>query len=217
MKNILTVGCSIAVGEELPDYKYEWNDGTLQFKISEYSYPSLIAKHFQGNITNLGMPGGSNHRMLRLAIDETLKKNYDLIICGWTAWDRLDLRTNGEDISSSSLFDNPNWIFSKFDYFKEFIVKHYDSTQHIQSQLGQILCLQDHFRQVGQKYLFMFAWPYPHEEEFRHITQNFNHDFIVDYPDGLSCDPCPKGHPSLRGHRLIADKFIEKIKILNWC
>ena len=67
IKNILAIGCSFTHGAELPD---ETEDHPSQF-----AWPQLVANRLDANITNLGLNGGSNSRIFRLAVEQAAKKS----------------------------------------------------------------------------------------------------------------------------------------------
>lgn len=223
---ILAIGCSLTAGEELPDVddiKFEVGQEHQKFFLtSELAYPSLIAKTYNAELTNLSMNGGSNGRIFRKAMSESSRHNYDLIIIGWALYQRLDFQYNGTDYPLS--VSDPD-MENRFPWLKEFYANHYSGTSMIELWLAFIVSLQNHFKFKNQKYLFLGVDVLNQDEKllFPELVNEVDQTYYLGWPDehlGGANTPKdnigPKGHPLEKGHQVIAEKIIDKIKELKW-
>lgn len=81
MSNKLTiavVGCSFTAG-----------DGFDPETLDDYIYPSLVARKFMLDCDNLAVSGASNHMIFMISARAILSKKYELVVCQWTALNRL--------------------------------------------------------------------------------------------------------------------------------
>ena len=70
---ILVIGDSFSYGEELPGVDY-YNPSTGILNPSVNAWPSVLGKMIGATVTNLSIPAGSNDRIFRLAIDNSIKE-----------------------------------------------------------------------------------------------------------------------------------------------
>jgi hypothetical protein len=220
---ILAVGCSITAGEELPDIEALREKTEHPFFLtSKLAYPSLVAKIYNADITNLSMHGGSNGRIFRKVMSESVKNHYDLIICGWTLYQRVDFQHNGVDYPFNIQDSN---IIKRFPWLLEFIANHYSSRNMIESWLASIVALQNHFKYKNQRYLFLGVDVLNQEETllFPELVNEVDPAYYLGWPDeylGGANTPKdnigPYGHPLEKGHQVIADKIVDRIKELKW-
>lgn len=219
---ILAVGCSFTYGAELPDVPVD----TLYHNIppSQYAYPALLGKMYNAEVVNLGKPGGSNSRIFRLALDESLKNKYDLIICGWSDLARVDLQHNGVDLPTTVY---SKWAFEKFPWVESYYKHHYNDNHALQTWLTQLIALQNHFKHNNQKYLFLsMQRPIFIDkqviEKYNHLIRLIDTEHYLGWPMFGMTDwmgDCPKGisgHPLELGHQRIAEKIDEHIRNLGW-
>jgi hypothetical protein len=207
---ILTIGDSFTFGDELrhPD-KDAW--------------PVILAEKNKWEVKNQGKGGGSNDRIIRIAFEE-IANNYDLIIVGWTTWDRFEVKPGDITAWISAnrvLSDNWHWVR---DYYKYA----YDDYFAFCNYLRQIIMLQSYFKQNNQKYIFCNAFNTPKEYleqnklEAIQLSSQVDLTYFIDWPNGHMCEwmgDCPKGpdgHPLELGHQRIADKINEHIRHLGW-
>jgi hypothetical protein len=217
MKNILALGCSFTYGAELADE-------TLTSP-SQLAWPSLLANKLSANVTNLGRNGGSNSRIYRLAVENTLKHDYDLVICAWTDIMRLDITYQGEEMPVTI---NSSWIDKDFSYLKTFIVNHHDERHILQTWMTQVLTLQEFFKRKNQKYLFlnMPGTFYKHHleiQQLEYFIDSIDSKYFMGWDEGRGmvdwqgdCPLGPAGHPLEIGHQRIANKIYEHISNLGW-
>ena len=218
---ILTVGCSFTFGSELPDVPVD----TFYYKIppSQFAWPSVLGNMYDAEVTNLSLPGGSNSRIFRVVLDESLKNNYDLVICGWTDLSRVDLKHNQIDLPTTVLSE---WAFKKYPWVENYYKHHYDDDHSLQVWLTQIVALQNHFKYNNQKYLFLsMDRPFyidPAKSKFKHIFESVDADYYIGWPTvGMTtfmgdCPKGPDGHPLELGHQRIAERIDEHIRNLGW-
>jgi hypothetical protein len=216
---ILAIGCSFTYGMELPDCPpstfYVGKDA------SKLAYPALLANKLNAELTNLSLPGGSNSRTFRVAMDESTKKQYDLVICQWTDISRLDIRYNQNDFPVTA---NSRWLDRDFPWIKEYFKNHYDDSHSYQTWITQVIALQNYFKSTDQRYLFANMVPMRNtvDKEFQHLIKQIDTDYYIGWPHYAMVDwmgNCPKGpggHPLELGHKRIADKIYEHIRTLGW-
>ena len=201
---ILTLGDSFTYGEELDDLNQAW--------------PHLLGRMFNRQVTNMGIPSGSNDRMFRLAISMTSVTHYDLVVVAWSDASRFEVR-NGDRIecmNHSRL--RPDWLV-------EFYKHGYDDRLAHERWFTNILALQAYFKSIRQPYLFCtigevltYDQYYP---EFKHILDRIDLTYATSWPrDGFlswqgDCPRGPGGHPLELGHERIANKLAEYIRELN--
>jgi len=212
---ILAAGCSFTAGLELPDCLY------TNFGVSKYAYPALLGNLYNAEVTNISLSGGSNGRIFRKIIDETSRTNYDLIMCGWTSIDRLDLQYKNEDIPSAPggrYLDNFQWT-------KTYYTDHHSYYHASQTWYAQLISLQSYLKLSNQKYIFLsMMTPVSdmHKDQFPYLLNKIDSKYFIGWPDQGMVDfmgDCPKGpggHPLELGHQRIADKINEHIRNLGW-
>lgn len=222
ISSILAIGCSFTYGLELPDAPaFAFNVGDLT--PSKFSYPALLAKKLTAELTNLSLPGGSNNRIFRLVMDQSLKKKYDLILCGWTGLGRLDVQYRGVDFPITS---NSRWLDQEHPWIKQYFADYYSEEADYQTWIGQLISLQNHFKTQNQQYLFVSmgnTWACPPAHKFYHMFQQVDRKYFPGFGTGSSmvdwmgdCPKGPGGHPLELGHERIADKIYEHIGNLGW-
>lgn len=158
--NILVLGDSTSFGAELLDlpvkdfgkYGNDYLDDNhvQQFaEPSQLAWPALLGKKLKCNIENQSMVGGSNDRIFRLAITETLNKSWDLVICAWTAVDRFDLTDGQHDLA---LAMTNHWGYS---WIKEYVINHCDLQRQNINFATKLVALQSYFKQKDQCFVFV--------------------------------------------------------------
>jgi hypothetical protein len=223
---ILVLGDSTAFGAELSDlpdtrngFGYYGNDyadlnGNHQTtKPSQSAWPALLGQQLNVDVDNLSIIGGSNERMYRLAVEQTSKKSYGLVICAWTGMGRLDLQYNGIDIAVAS-----NSYF-EFDWIKTYTALHFDLLADTKKWLIHLITSQSYFKQRKQPYLFVRSHTlvkFPNSE-LVYLSNQIDINNCVywhtdmyahtkDYPRGSG------GHMLEQSHQIIAQELAQLIK-----
>ena len=215
-KKLLTVGDSFTWGHELSD--------ATETTPSDFAWPSLLSKKLDYNLKNLGCNSSSNSRIFRLAVKHTIVENYDLVICGWTDINRLDLNYNGQDCQININFPavgHYTWLKDYFSYF-------HDEQRQFEIWMTQILTLQQFFKMHQQKYLFvaMPNYNYRHllkRNNLEHFWKEIDSKYYLGWSssEGMvdwqgDCPLGPGRHPLELGHQRIANKIYEYIGHLGW-
>jgi len=221
--SILVVGDSVGFGSELPDVpEYlgiygndNADDGSIA-QPSQYAWPSLLAKRLDTTVNNLSIAGGSNDRIFRLALSESVKSKYSLVICAWTSVDRFDFSYQGKDLPLTAGVD----VSFSFPWFKQYLVNHYDSTKTQQRWLAQLLSLQAFFKQQQQPYLFAKSCKVVADNSLYYLSRKIDIKYCVNWESDMMswCVALPRGeqgHFLEQGHQLVADRFIDKIQALR--
>ena len=212
---ILAVGCSFTFGMELPDCPAStYNSDKTP---SEFAYPAVLANKLTADLTNLSLPGGSNGRTFRTVLDNSVKEKYDLIICQWTDIGRADLRYEGKDFPVTA---SSRWLDNDFPWITEYFKKHYDPEHSYQIWITQAIALQNHFKLLGQRYVFlsMMSMQDKQGKKFPHLIEQIDADNYLGWETdeamvnwmGL-CPKGPGGHPLELGHERIAEKIYEHL------
>ena len=219
---ILALGDSFTLGAELPDMPLQhtidqtfantWYDEQTRrhclIEPSQLSWPALLGKKLNQDVENWGLLGGSNDRIFRLA--STLTKEYSLIICAWTDVSRLDWFNNNKELPVSV---NSHALFSRFPAIEHYYKYHYDSNQAIQRCLGQIITLQNNFKFINQKFVFVNSF---NQLPADPLVSKIDTRYYIDTNSSMYnwCKHLPIGkdnHPLEFGHELIANKIYQHL------
>lgn len=213
--SILVVGDSLSFGSELQDMPehlgiYGNNDADTDTEVpaSQYAWPSLIGKTLNTKVNNLSIAGGSNDRIFRLAVTESLKQSYQWVICAWTTIDRFDFSYQGKDFPLTAGVD----MSLNFPWVKPYLANHYDPLKSQQRWLAQLLSLQALFKEHNQQYLFIKSCGIPVDRSLHYLLDKVNIDWDVDMMK--LCSGLPHGvhgHFLEQGHKLVADYVLSKI------
>lgn len=218
--SILVIGDSLSFGSELPDVPeylgLYGNDDAANGSIlqhSQYAWPSLLAKKLNTTVDNLSIAGGSNDRIFRLAMSESVKNKYNLVICAWTTVDRFDFSYQGKDLPLTAGVD----VSLHFPWFKQYLANHYDSDKSQQRWLVQLLSLQAFFKQQQQSYLFVKSYKIITDKSLNYLSEKVDTEHCVDWESDMMswCVDLPhgkNGHFLEQGHHLVADRFIDRIQ-----
>ena len=232
---ILAIGDSFTYGSELPDASVVAGTGAnlIYEHPSELAWPSLLAKQLNGTVNNLGLPGGSNSRIFRLAVSELVKEEYDLIICAWTHLARIDIMHNGKEFPCT--INTPQWVTRDVPWISDYYKISYDEMHAAETWLTQLITLQDFFKYRNQRYIFLNiegAGIFPGFlgikninrviPRFRGLVSQIDKKYYMGWPEaGMvdwmgDCAKGPGGHPLELGHERIADKINEHIRNIGW-
>jgi len=211
---LLAIGDSFTHGLELPDCPI--HEGSATSAPSQLSWASKLASDLGYELTNLSIPGGSNSRIFRLALDKSLKNSYDLIICQWTEISRIDWQLNQRDFPVTA---NSHWLHKQVPAVDQYYKNHYNDDHAMQTWLAQVVTLQNHFKQQGQSYLFISMQGFKNiKDRFRHMAQAVDPEFYIGWPHGGlteymgDCPKGPAGHPLELGHQLITEHVKKYIR-----
>jgi lysophospholipase L1-like esterase len=218
---ILTVGDSFTFGAELsdvPEYldatgQQYWDESTSCFikaTPSQLAWPALLAKKLNQPVDNHGVVGVSNDRIFRHTIATTAKNQYSLVICAWTALERLDISYQGKEVCVGAM--NPGW-----DWVKSYYADHYDHAKETEKWLVQILGMQSYFQQRNQKYILVNTMPMHKFPIYNYLINQIDFDCFFNWNSCLQdlCKDVPRGrggHFLEQGHEIVADHIYNFIK-----
>lgn len=224
---IYCIGDSFTFGAELPGSGYTnkiWEPSNL-------AWPALLSKRLNHPVTNLGKPGCGNTRIIKRAIDCTLRSNKDPIIIAWT----LPLRT--EFIDNTEIFDIwPGRNTSKLKPARISMITdmnklYTEDTEYwgYKKFLRDVILLQSFFKQHSQPYLMIqshqIQWigqRYINKDNVEILKEQVDPINFLGWPfTGMTewADQSPRGpggHFLEEGHEKIADKVYEHIKNNDW-
>lgn len=203
---ILTLGDSFTWGDELAD------------RLAT-AWPYLIGYEFDQQVVNLATPGASNDNIVRLAVEESIKQKYNLVVVAWAdqnrseVWSEVDQQI--KSINSHSTF--LPWIQSYYKYS-------YNDEYNVEKKSLQMLLLQQHFKQINQPYLFTNVsgrhLNYKrYYDKFGYIWRQYDLECFMGWYDGGLVEwahDCPRGvngHPLELGHERIAEAIARYINI----
>lgn len=147
-------------------------------------YSSIVARHFNHECVNESHPGASNQRILRTAQEYLNVNQPDLVIIGWTTWEREEWLHNGQYFNvNSSGYDNlaPE-LESKY---KEWVMYQNEDTLQLKSDYWhqKIWDFHQELKNKNIKHLF-FNCMY----NFFNVTnlQDWSNSFIGPYDNASS-------------------------------
>lgn len=225
MKKILVLGDSTTFGAELSDlpvrrfgvYGNDYRDDNGETKYaapSNLAWPSLLAQKLGAEVCNLGLIGGSNDRIFRLAIGQTVLQKWDLVICAWTSVDRFDITDGKKDLAVSV---NCDWGFS---WIKDFVATHYNRGRADVNFVTKLIALQSYFAQRQQPYLFVKSLHINFDGAAAALHRNLDLSFCVDWNSDFYTWACndPRGsdgHLLEQGHCTVADRLCHYLRQLQ--
>lgn len=177
---------------------------------SNLAWPALLAQKLNCTVSNQSLIGGSNDRIFRLAIEETLRDQWDLVICAWTSVDRFDV-TDGERDLSLSL--KSHWNFS---WVKDFTATHWNIERADINFVTKLIALQSYFAQRRQPYLFVKSINIGLCQTAKLLEQQLDQTYCVDWDNDFytwaQSDPRgPDGHILEQGHQTVADIMYQHV------
>lgn len=222
---ILVLGDSTTFGAELPDLPvkcfgnygndYIDADGIAKFApASNLAWPALLANKLNGTVDNRSIVGGSNDRIFRLAIEQTILEQYDLVICAWTSLDRFDLTDGSRDLAITL---NSTW---GFDWVKDYIASHWDRVRSDTNFITKLIALQSYFAHRKQPYLFVKSIGINLCKEVHLFQQQLDLTYCVDWDSNFYewAKQDPKGsdgHILEQGHQTVADIIYRHVTSLQ--
>lgn len=222
---ILVLGDSNTFGAELSDlptkhfgpYGNDYVDPEGQTRIcppSQHAWPTLLAQRLGCEVSNQSLIGGSNDRIFRLAMEQTLLDQWDLVICAWTAVDRFDFATGKRDLALSV-----KCHFS-FDWIKQFVALHYTSERADTNFVTKLIALQSYFAYKKQPYLFVKSCAIDLHPSVKALEDKIDLTYCIDWDrdfhNWTKLDPRGSdGHFLEQGHRTVADKMYQYVSNLK--
>lgn len=227
MKRILTVGCSYTYGTELPDIP-DHGDLTDLANQSRLSWPWQLAQRHAAQVTNLAISGGSNGRIFRVAMTESARTQYDLVVCQWTFIDRPDWQYNKLDMPTNCSAYNCK-LYPGLEYYYK---QHSNEDHSFQTWLSYVVALQNHFKSVDQSYVFVSVCRRNNlvnstshsnvtqqlENKYTGLINQIDQQHFVGWNDNTGIQEWTKevpkgpiGHPLEAGHELVADVLNQHI------
>ena len=231
--SILVIGDSISFGAELPDLppdfklranRQEWFDEETNQIIpltpSKFAWPALLGQQLGQDVVNLSLIGGSNDRIFRIAMTESMKNDYDLIICAWTAIARFDFYYKDRELPFTA---NCPWVLDNHPWLKTFLVDHYNEEQMLERWTAEVVALESYFKLKGQQYLFLNStnqWFYLTGTQYRqssardYFIKHIDKDhYILEDMHYITCNAPrgPGGHPLEQGQKLIAQRVYDRL------
>ena len=213
---ILTIGCSFTEGTELANPAVD-------------SWPALIAGYLDKPLKNAGQGGGSCDYIFRTAIEETVSRQYDIVIVEWTEPSRMEVWWEHQHRPVSVTAHSRYNRIGDFSWLEDFYKNCYNDLYGYKKQAVQYIALQEYFKSIGQKYIFTnlsgFAphgWWEEYHELIGPLWNKVDKTYFVGWPhEGFlewqgDCPRGPGGHPLELGHQRIANKIYEHIRNLGW-
>jgi hypothetical protein len=213
MKKLLALGDSFTYGEELVDRSNAW------------AYQ--VGRRFNLDVVNLGQPGGSNYRALRLLLEQNID-DYALILIGYSHYDRLELA------DECGVYDS--WPGGRRRKFREeapwraqiidYITVHHDDDYLYRQYLMQIILTQSYLKHHNTPYIMMDAFgnhkaPQRFLKENSHIVSSVDTNHFIGWPNETMAEwtaglpQGPGGHFLEEGHEVVSQKIISFIKDNN--
>lgn len=210
---MIAAGDSFTYGEELNDIQQAW--------------PCLVAKKLDLSIINLGAPGGSNARSIRLLLEQDIT-DVALVCIGWSHYDRIEV------CDEVGIFDTwPGGYRKKFreeapwrSQLIDYISRHHNDDYLYQQYLFNIILIQSWLKSNQIPYVMMDAFG-NHKDtrrwssRFQPLMQQIDKTHFIGWPDQSMIEwtvhtPQGWGHFLDEGHRIVADKILDHLFQLNY-
>lgn len=204
---ILTVGDSFTYGDELSNRDQAW--------------PYLLGRP----VLNQGHPGSSNDRIFRVAVEETARTRFDLVIVAWAFPNRKEVfqqrgANSGPRCINYNQTEELPWIQDYYRYS-------YDQDFAFRQWFVQILALQGYLKSQQQPYVFCNVTPLAQDYQkymtyHDHVLNQIDPNHYVGWPlsgmlEWAKNTPCgPRGHFLEQGHKQVAEKINEHIGNFSW-
>lgn len=216
IKNILAVGDSFTYGEELADRGNAW--------------PYLVASALAANIDNQGAPGTGNSSMVRNIVDSTLGSNpVDLVLIGWSSAGRIEFA------DEAGIFDTwpgcQSQMFKQYQPWREelvdYVSKYHDPKYLYKQFLIQVLLVQSFMKVNNVNYLMLLTisneyYKNTYLNDFPELIGQIDQSKFLGWPNSGMIEWTrgtrvgAYGHFLDDGHRIVADKILNKVKELGW-
>ena len=215
MKTLFTIGDSFTYGQELAN--------PLQ-----HAWPRLVADSLGCSIINDGSPGVGNEYMVKKTMQVVGELKPDLVIVGWSSCGRQE---HADEWGAYDIWPGcNNRVFDedpKLQYRKELIkyITLYNNEEHeYRRWLRQVILLQSFLKCYNVDYRFVSAFDNQHRNE-KYMKDNQGYADMIDVSKFIGWPTAglvewaynspigPGGHPLEEGHKKIAEKIIETLRI----
>ena len=206
---MLAAGDSFTYGEELKDRNNCW--------------ASLVSEKLDLALVNLGAPGGSNYRAVRLLMEQDLT-NVELVCVGWSHFDRMEV---SDELGTYDTWpggyrkkyrEEAPWRSDLIDY----ISRHHNDDHLYLQYLMNIVLVQSWLKVNNIKYVMMDAFgnhqdPRRHADKFKLLVSQIDKPNYLGWPiesmiEWTSHTPQGWGHFLDEGHRIVADKILNHLQ-----
>jgi len=195
---ILYNGCSITWGDELTDRENQ-------------RYSRLVSNHYNAEEVNLASNGISNDRIVRESIAYLDKNSVDLIVVQFTLHTRIEWFKKDGSILDMHIHQKRHpapfyykWIFNDYN--------------GIENMWKNLVLFDTYCTQKGIRYIPLLADHHQKELELKNNWQELYHGKSLTHlhrgvlkgyiPENFTLS---NNHPSVIGHKVIAEKIIELI------
>ena len=209
MEKILALGDSFTYGEELKNRNNCW--------------ASLVGQRLGCTVDNFGAPGGSNPKAIRMLFEQHIK-NYDLVLIGWSHYDRMEL------VDEIGIYDS--WPGGQRTIYRQqapwraqiidYITVHHNDDYLYRQYLMNIVMVQSYLKVNQIPYIMMDAFG-NHKDPRRHAPENTDlvsqidvshfigwpHESMAEWTAGL--EQGPGGHFLDEGHAVVAEKIYQQL------
>lgn len=209
MSKLLALGDSFTYGEELQNRNQCW--------------AQLVANHFNLELDNQGIPGGSNQRVMRILMMHSLK-DVSLVCIGWSHYDRFeasdelgtwDIWPGGK---RTKYVKEASWRKTLIDY----VTRHYNDDNLYMHYLSYIVLVQSYLIQRQIPFIMMDAFgnhidSRRTDNKFAVLLDQVNTDTFLGWPDSTMMDWAkhtphgPGNHFLEEGHKIVANQIIQQI------
>jgi hypothetical protein len=122
---------------------------------SPNKFSDIVAQEFTYDIVNDATAGASNQRILRTTYDYLKSRNPNLVLIGWSSWEREEWNHQEQyyNVNSSGHDELPDELQT---YYKEWVTQQTQETLNIKSQQwhNQIYQLHQELEQKNINHLF---------------------------------------------------------------
>ncbi len=204
---ILANGCSFTYGDELDNPERD-------------AWPAVLAAMANEPVMNLGQSGGSNDRILRTIV-EVIEANSDntKVVIAWTSPTRLEISNLDIHINLHRYHPDKSELIK----MKDIIYRHWGEDWAWKKFHTQTHLLHGYLKSKNIPHLFLSTFDIA--ENFKRYRTQLPTDvwfaptknIICEWIDELgAAGYAPNRHPSVLGHRYIAEKIYEHTRNLGW-
>lgn len=207
-KIMLAAGDSFTYGEELNDRNNCW--------------ASLVSDRLNLSLTNLGEPGGSNYRAVRLLMEQDIS-NVELVCIGWSHFDRMEV---SDELGTYDTWpggyrkkyrEEAPWRSDLIDY----ISRHHNDDYLYCQYLMNIVLVQSWLKVNNIKYVMMDAFgnhqdPRRQSDKFKLLLSQIDSKHYLGWPNESMIEwtertPQGWGHFLDEGHKIVAEKILNHL------
>lgn len=206
---MLAAGDSFTYGEELEDRNNCW--------------ASLVSERLDLSLINLGAPGGSNYRAVRLLMEQDIS-NVELVCIGWSHFDRMEV---ADELGAYDTWpggyrkkyrDEAPWRTTLIDY----ISRHHNDDYLYAQYLMNIVFVQSWLKVNHIKYVMMDSFgnhrdSRRYSDKFKTLLAQVDQTNYLGWPTESMIEwtkhtPQGWGHFLDDGHRIVADKILNHLQ-----